>query len=135
MSDFFFGIFWHIKKKLKMFYHSGCICTHEPKRHVLAPTLICFLSLWSIPCNQLPKVFITVQGGYKFDAIWMANYIERAKRHWKNKCVIVWSWWLHVLTKNLYNMVPHNECNSFYPSKTVQNFEKSKKEYFRKTKE
>ena len=56
---------------------------HSQSDHIMAsaPTLIIVLSLLSIPCSQLPKIFATELGGRKVDAIWMADHIERATLH------------------------------------------------------
>jgi hypothetical protein len=54
----------------------------------IAPTLIRILYLTSIPSNQLPKMFATLVGGYSPEAIWMTDHIERAKLHWKKRCLM-----------------------------------------------
>ena len=54
-----------------------------------APTLIIVLTLRSTPCNQLPKILAIDRGGYKLEAIWMSDQIDRGNLHWKNKCLIV----------------------------------------------
>ena len=50
---------------------------------VSAPTLRRFLNLCSIPCNQLPNILATLHGGYRPEATWMTDHIERANLHWK----------------------------------------------------
>ena len=55
----------------------------------IAPTLIIVRNLSSIPCNQLPKIFAMDRGGYKFEATWMVDQIERATLQSKKRCLIV----------------------------------------------
>jgi hypothetical protein len=69
-----------------LFLHS-----HSDQIKAIAPTLICFLNLWSIPLSQLPKILAILRGGYKVEATWMIDHTERAKRHWKKRCLIVLS--------------------------------------------
>ena len=57
-----------------------------------APTLISVLYAFEIPSSQWPKILATLVGGYKFDAIWMADHVERANLQWKKRCLIVSSW-------------------------------------------
>jgi hypothetical protein len=68
---------------------------------VIAPTLIKVLYLWSTPFSQLPKILATLRGRYKVEPIWMIDHIDLANRHWKNKCLIVSSWW-----KNIHVLLP-----------------------------
>jgi hypothetical protein len=35
---------------------------------------------------------VILHGGNKVEATWMTDHIDLAKRHWKNKCLIVSSW-------------------------------------------
>jgi hypothetical protein len=55
----------------------------------IAPTLICFLNLLSIPFSQFPKILVILHGGNKVEATWMTDHIDLANRYWKNKCLIV----------------------------------------------
>ena len=57
----------------------------------IAPTLIIVRNLWSIPCNQLPKIFATECGRYKFEPTWMVDQIYRATLYSKKRCFIVLS--------------------------------------------
>jgi hypothetical protein len=68
---------------------------HSHSNHIkaIAPTLICFLNLQSIPFSQFPNILVILHGGNKVEATWMTDHIVLAKRHWKNKCLIVSSWW------------------------------------------
>ena len=74
-----------------IFIIENLVISTKPKRpyNSYRSHLITVLSLLSIPCSQLPKTLATDLGGYKLDAIWMADHIERAKLHSKNKCFIV----------------------------------------------
>jgi hypothetical protein len=67
--------------------------SHSDQIKAIAPTLICFLNLWSIPLSQFPKILAILRGGYKVEATWMTDHIEHAKRYWKKMCLIVSSWW------------------------------------------
>jgi hypothetical protein len=67
--------------------------SHSDQIKAIAPTLICFLNLRSIPLSQFPKILVMLHGGYKVEATWMTDHINLAKRHWKNKYFIVSSWW------------------------------------------
>jgi hypothetical protein len=58
-----------------------------------APTLISLLNLSWIPCSQLPKILATLVGGYKVEGTWMSDHIDLEKQQWKNKWLIVSSWW------------------------------------------
>ena len=73
--------------KIKSFLHS-----QSDHSKAYAPTLISVLNLFEIPSNQWPKILATLVGGYKFDAIWMTDHVERANLHWKKRCLIVSSW-------------------------------------------
>jgi hypothetical protein len=55
---------------------------------VIAPILICLLNLWLMPWGELPKILPLLCGGYKFEANWMTDHIERTERHWKNRCLL-----------------------------------------------
>jgi hypothetical protein len=55
----------------------------------IAPTLICFLNLLSIPFSQFPNILVILHGGNKVEATWMTDHIDLVKRHWKNKYLIV----------------------------------------------
>jgi hypothetical protein len=66
--------------------------SHRDQIKTIAPTLICFLNLLSILLSQLPKILAILRGGYKVEATWMIDHIERVKRHWKKRCLIVSSW-------------------------------------------
>jgi hypothetical protein len=59
----------------------------------IAPTLICFLNLLFILLSQFPEMLVILCGGNKVEATWMTDHIDLAKRHWKNKCLIVSSSW------------------------------------------
>jgi hypothetical protein len=67
--------------------------SHSDQIKTIAPTLICFLNLLSIPFSQFPNMLIIPYGGNKVEATWMSDHIDLAKRHLKNKCFIVSSWW------------------------------------------
>ena len=69
--------------KTKSFLHS-----QSDHSKAYAPTLISVLNLFEIPSNQWPKILATLVG-YKFDAIWMNDHVERANLHWKKRCLIV----------------------------------------------
>lgn len=66
---------------------------HSDHNKVDATTLNSVLNLWGIPYSQRQYMLATLRGGYKFDATWMTDHVARAKVHWKNKCLIVSSWW------------------------------------------
>jgi hypothetical protein len=66
--------------------------SHNDQIKAIAPTLICFLNLWSILLSQFPKILAILHGRYKVEATWMTDHIERAKQHWKKRCLIVSSW-------------------------------------------
>jgi hypothetical protein len=68
---------------------------HSQSDHITAsaPTLISVLNLRSIPWSQFPKILATLVGGHRLEAIWMIDHIDLAKRQWKNRCLIVSSWW------------------------------------------
>jgi hypothetical protein len=73
--------------KTKLFLHS-----QSDQIKANAPTLMRILYLLSIPHGQLPNILATLLGGYKLEAIWMTDHIERAKLHWKEQvfdCLIV----------------------------------------------
>jgi hypothetical protein len=42
-----------------------------------------------------------LHGGNKVEAIWMTDHIDLAKRHWKNKCLIVSAWFLNTLLTSM----------------------------------
>jgi hypothetical protein len=65
----------------------------------IAPILIYLLNLWSIPLSQFPKILVILRDRNKVEATWMTGHIDLAKRYWKNKCLIVSSWWqkTHIL--------------------------------------
>ena len=67
--------------------------SHSDQIMATAPTLRIIMYLWSTPCSQFPKILATLLDGYKFEATWMTDHIERAKLHWKNKYLIVSFWW------------------------------------------
>ena len=62
-----------LASKTKLFLHS-----YSDHSNAIAPTRICVLSLLSIPFSQFPKILATERGGYKVEAIWMVDHIERA---------------------------------------------------------
>ena len=70
--------------KTLSFLHS-----HSDQITAIAPTRISSLNLESTPFNQLPKIFATLRGGYKVEPIWIADHIDLANSHWKNRCLIV----------------------------------------------
>jgi hypothetical protein len=59
----------------------------------IAPILIRRLNLTATPLSQLPNILTTLRVGYKVDPIWTTDHIDLANLHWKNKCLIVSSWW------------------------------------------
>jgi hypothetical protein len=42
--------------------------SHSDQIKAIAPTLICFLNLLSIPFNQFPKILVILDGGNKVEA-------------------------------------------------------------------
>jgi hypothetical protein len=68
---------------------------HSQSDHITAsaPTLISVLNLRSIPWSQFLNILATLVGGRRLKAIWMIDHIDLAKWHWKNRCLIVSSWW------------------------------------------
>jgi hypothetical protein len=75
---------------------------HSNQMKAIAPTLICFLNLLSIPFSQFPKILVILHGGNKVEATWMTDHIDLGKRHWKNKCLIVSSWW-----QKIHSLLPY----------------------------
>jgi hypothetical protein len=72
-----------------------------------APTLIRIFNLLSIPCSQL----LMILAGYKVEATWMIDHIDLANLHWKNKCLIVSSWWdFGVCCENIFWMPWSRSC-------------------------
>jgi hypothetical protein len=53
--------------------------SHSDQIKAIAPTLICFLNLLSIPFSQLPKLLVILLGGNKVEATWMTDYRDLAK--------------------------------------------------------
>jgi hypothetical protein len=66
---------------------------HSDQIKTIAPTLICFLNLWSIMFSQFPKILVILHGRNKVEATWMTDHIDLENRHWKNKCFIILFWW------------------------------------------
>jgi hypothetical protein len=66
--------------------------SHSDQIKAIAPTLICFLNLLSIPLSQFPNILVILCGGNKVEATWMTDHIDLAKQYWKNKCFIDSSW-------------------------------------------
>lgn len=77
-----------ISLKTLLFLHS-----HSDHIMAIAPTLKRFMYLLSIPCNQFSKILTIIRGGYKPEAAWVIDHIDRAKLYWKNRCLIVSLWW------------------------------------------
>jgi hypothetical protein len=76
-----------------LFLHS-----HSDQIKAMAPTLICFLNLLSIPFNQFPKISVILHGGNKVEASWMTDHVDLAKRYWNYKYIIV----SFFMTKNTF---------------------------------
>jgi hypothetical protein len=45
----------------------------------IAPTLIYFLNLLSIPFSQFPNILVILHGGNKVEATWITAHIDLAK--------------------------------------------------------
>jgi hypothetical protein len=87
---------WYITCKMEEFLPLNTLSfqhSHSDQIKAIAPTLMCFLYLLSIPFSQFPKMLAILHGGNKVEATWMTNHIDLAKRYWKNKCLILSSWW------------------------------------------
>jgi hypothetical protein len=67
--------------------------SHSDQIKAIAPSLICFLNLLSIPLSQFPSILVILRGGNKVEATWITDHIDPAKWYWKNKCFIDSSWW------------------------------------------
>jgi hypothetical protein len=65
--------------------------SHTDQMKAIAATLICFLNLLSILFSQFPKILVILHGKNKVEATWIADHIDLAKQHWKNKYLIVLS--------------------------------------------
>jgi hypothetical protein len=55
------------------------LCSHSNQIKEIAPTLICFLNLLSIPFSQFPKMLAILHGGNNVEATWMNDHIDLAK--------------------------------------------------------